>query len=75
MNVPVVGQPFRKIAIDIVGPLPGAPQGNKYILTLVDYARYLEAITIPHMEIVNIADELFAIFSRIGILEELLSDQ
>lgn len=31
-------EPFRKIAIDIVGELPRTTTGYKYILTIVDYA-------------------------------------
>jgi hypothetical protein len=45
--VPVVSEPFKKIAIDLVGELPRTKAGNKYILTLFDYAtRYPEAIAL-----------------------------
>lgn len=38
-------EPFKKIAIDIVGELPRTTTSYKYILTIVDYAtRYPEAI-------------------------------
>ena len=43
--VEIVTEPFKKIAIDIVGELPRTTTGYKYILTIVDYAtRYPEAI-------------------------------
>src|SRR5581483_8904776 len=32
-----VGEPFSKIGIDIVGPLPITKQGNKYIIIATDY--------------------------------------
>jgi hypothetical protein len=38
ISVPVVSEPFKKVAIDIIGPLPKSKKGNRYILTLVDYA-------------------------------------
>ena len=41
--VEIVTEPFKKIAIDIVGELPRTTTGYKYILTIVDYAtRYPE---------------------------------
>ena len=43
--VEIVTEPFKKIAIDIVGELPRTTTGHKYILTIVDYATwYPEAI-------------------------------
>ncbi|XP_033761108.1 uncharacterized protein LOC117342916 [Pecten maximus] len=36
--VPRVGQPFGKIAMDIVGPLPMTKSRNRFILTVVDDA-------------------------------------
>ena len=32
-----VGQPFERVGIDIVGPLPRTARGNKYIVVAVDY--------------------------------------
>jgi len=32
-----VGNPFEKIGIDFVGPLPVTPRGNKYIIVATDY--------------------------------------
>ena len=32
-----VGQPFERIGIDIVGPLPRTSRGNRYIVVAVDY--------------------------------------
>jgi hypothetical protein len=36
--IPVVGVPFTKIGIDIVGPLPLSSNKYRLILTIVDYA-------------------------------------
>ena len=36
--LPAVEEPFRRIAMDIVGPLPRSRAGNQYILVICDYA-------------------------------------
>ncbi|XP_078694909.1 uncharacterized protein LOC144923898 [Branchiostoma floridae x Branchiostoma belcheri] len=73
---PVIGEPFRRIGIDIVGPLPRSNSGNKYILTIVDHAtRYPEAIPLPSTEAERVANALMTFFSRVGIAAEILTDQ
>ena len=38
-KMPVIDEPFKRVAVDIIGPLdPVTDNGNRYILTLVDYA-------------------------------------
>ena len=70
--MPLVELPFRRIAMDVVGPLPRSRSGNKYILTICDYAtRYPEAIALPSTEASQIAKELVSLFSRVGIPEEI----
>ena len=74
--VDIVTEPFKKIAIDIVGELPRTTTGYKYILTIVDYAtRYPEAIPLRSTNSKTIADALIQYFSRVGIPDEIVSDQ
>ena len=74
--VEVETQPFRRIAIDIIGELPRTTTENKYILTIVDYGtRYPEAIPLRLANSKTIADALLQYFCKVGILEELVSDQ
>ena len=74
--VPLVEEPFSKIAIDILGPLPRSRMGNKYILVLCDYAtKYPEAIPMGSMESERVAEALFEFFSKFGIPREIQSDQ
>ena len=76
MPIPAVGLPFRKIGIDIVGVLPRTQKGNRFILTVVDYAtRYPEAFAIPSQTAELVADALVQLFARVGIPEEIVSDQ
>uniref|UniRef100_A0A8C5MWQ3 Gypsy retrotransposon integrase-like protein 1 n=1 Tax=Leptobrachium leishanense TaxID=445787 RepID=A0A8C5MWQ3_9ANUR len=75
--LPIIGEPFSRIAVDIIGPLarPSAT-GKKYILTVVDYAtRYPEAIPLANTQADTIADALLRVFTRVGFPKEILSDQ
>ena len=74
--VDIVIEPFKKIAIDIVGELPRTTTGYRYILTMVDYAtRYPEAIPLRSTSSKAVADALIHYFSRVGIPDEIVSDQ
>ena len=76
ISLPVVDQPFERIAMDIVGPLERSKSGNKYVLVICDYAtRYPEAIPLRSIEAKKIANELVKLFSRVGIPKEILTDQ
>ena len=72
----IVNEPFKKIAIDIVGELPRTTTGYKYILTIVDYAtRYPEAIPSRTTNAKTVAEALIQYFSRVSIPDEIVSDQ
>ena len=75
-NMPVIDTPFKRIAIDIVGPInPMSERKNRYVLTVVDYAtRYPEAVPLPTIETERVAEALLEIFSRVGFPSEILSD-
>lgn len=74
--MPLVNKPFQRIAMDIIGPLDRSKSGNKFILTICDYAtRYPEAIALPSTEASRIAKHLVELFSRVGIPDEILTDQ
>ena len=74
--VEIVTEPFKKIAIDIVGELPRTTTGHKYILTIVDYATwYPEAIPLRTRNAKTVAEALIQYFSGVGIPDEIVSDQ
>ena len=74
--LPIVSTPFEKIAMDIVGPLPRSRSGHWYILVICDYStRYPEAIPLRSIDAEHIAEELIKVFARVGIPEEVLTDQ
>ena len=71
-----VTEPFKKVAIDLIGELPRSKSGYKYILTLVDYAtRYPEAIPLKTTHSRVVAEALVGIFTRVGLPEEIVFDQ
>ena len=74
--MPIIGEPFARVAIDLVGPLPMSGRKHRWILTLVDCATiYPEAIPMKGIDTIECAEELVNMFSRIGIPQEILSDR
>ena len=68
-------QPFSRVVVDLVGPLPVSNNGKRFILVLIDCAtRYPDAVAIKNIYTTAIAEELVPIFSRVGIPDEMLSD-
>lgn len=74
--LPIVEEPFSRVAMDIVGPLPRSRSGNRYVLVLCDYGtKYPEAVPLRTIDAETIAEQLMIIFSRVGIPREILTDQ
>ena len=76
-RMPIVDVPFRKVAVDLIGPIaPMSERGHRYILTIVDYAtRYPEAVPLKNIETETVAEAMFEVFTRVGVPGEVLSDQ
>ena len=76
-KMPLIETPFSRIATDIVGPInPPSDNGNRFILTVVDYAtRYPEAKALKRIDTETVAEALVEIYSRVGIPREVLTDQ
>ncbi|XP_040209167.1 uncharacterized protein LOC120940401 [Rana temporaria] len=75
--LPVIDEPFKRVAVDIIGPLAiPSSSGKRFILTVVDYAtRYPEAVALSCLRTDKVADALLGIFTRVGFPAELISDQ
>ncbi|XP_024136818.1 uncharacterized protein LOC112151925 [Oryzias melastigma] len=74
--LPVISTPFRRIAMDIVGPLPKSSSGHEYILVVCDYAtRFPEAFPLRTITTPAVMRALIQLFSRVGIPDEILTDQ
>ena len=76
MPLPVISEPFSRVAMDIVGPLLTSRAGNQYVLVVCDYAtRYPEAIPLKSIDAEHVAEKLVELFARVGIPREILTDQ
>ncbi|GFO22580.1 gypsy retrotransposon integrase-like protein 1 [Plakobranchus ocellatus] len=68
-KVPLIGTPFKRVAIDLVGPInPPSEAGQRFILSLVDYAtRFAEAVLLRKIDTQSVAEALVDIYSRLGV--------
>ena len=73
----VVGAPMERLAMDILGPLPLTPRGNKFVLVVTDYfTKWTESYAIPSQEATTVAEKLVSEFvCRFGVPREIHSDQ
>ena len=53
-KMPLIDKPFKRVAIDLVGPIgPPSEDGQRYILTLVDFAtHYPEAFPLKNIHLI-----------------------
>ena len=76
-RLPLVGVPFYRVAVDLVGPIaPASQEGHRWILVMVDYAtRYPEATPLKSIDTVTVAEALLVMWTRVGIPHQVLSDR
>ena len=76
-KMPTVTPAFRKTAIDLIGPIKPASKSKKqYVLVIIDYStRYPEAMAIKDITAEAVADGLWEFWTRLGIPDEVLTDQ
>ena len=76
VSIPTVDEPFQRIALDFVGPLPLTDSKNRFILVCVDYAtKYPVAVALKNQEAETVAEALMGIFADMGFPKEILTDQ
>ena len=75
-KMPLIDTPFKRVAVDIVGPIePRSDKKSRYILAMIDYATsHPEAVALPSIETERVAEALVEMFSRVGIPDEMLTD-
>lgn len=74
--IPVLGEPFERVIVDCVGPLPRTRSGNQYLLTVMCSAtRYPEAIPLRTITAKTVVKALIKFFSTFGLPKVLQSDQ
>lgn len=76
VEVPVLTEPFEKIAIDLVGPFERSRCGYKVVLTIMDLAtRWSEAVPLKHAHAYEREEGLLEMFTQHGVPRQLLSDK
>lgn len=74
--IPVMGEPFERLILDCVGPLPKSKAGYQYILTLMCAAtRFPEAIPLRNLKAKTIVKELIKFCSTFGLPRVIQTDQ
>lgn len=77
MQVYNVGNPFERIQMDILGPLPITSSGNKYLIVIIDcFTKWVEAFPLKNIRARTVA-EIFVneFISRHGVPLEVHTDQ
>ncbi|KAK7113091.1 uncharacterized protein [Littorina saxatilis] len=76
-QMPTINPVFKRVAVDIIGPIkPMSESKKQYILTMVDYAtRYPEAVALKDIRADTVAEALFEMWTRLGIPDEVITDQ
>ena len=71
------GEPFERVGMDIICPLPRTERGNRYILTVVDhFTKHVEAYPLENQEAVSVACVFLNEFvSRYGVPYVIHTDQ
>ncbi len=73
--IPVMGEPFEKLILDCVGPLPRAKSGHQYILTMMCAAtRFPEAVPLRSLKANIVIKELVKFFSVYGLPRVIQTD-
>lgn len=74
--IPVIGEPFERIILDCVGPLPKTKSGHKYLLTIMCSAtRYPEAFPLRSLKAKPVIKALLRFFSTFGLPKVVQTDQ
>ena len=74
--IPVLEEPFARIVIDCVGPLPKTKSGHEYLLTIMDSAtRFPEAIPLRRITTQAVTKALVKFFTLFGLPKVIQSDQ
>lgn len=72
-----VGQPYDRLGMDIVGPLPKTSKGNKYIVVATEYlTKWPEACALPDAKASSVVSFFYEdIICRHGCPKEVLTDR
>ena len=74
--IKIEGEPFQKLVLDCVGPLPKTSKGNEYLFTIMcPVTRFPEAIPLRSINADKLIESLQKFFSFVGIPKTIQTDQ
>ena len=74
--IPAFNEPFSRVLVDCVGPLPKTRSGNQYLLTIMCVStRFPEAIPLRNIKAKTIVKALIKFFTLVGLPSQIQSDQ
>ncbi len=74
--IPAVGEPFERVLVDCVGPLPKTKSGSQYIFTIMCVAtRFPEAIPLRKITAKSVTKALVKFFTTFGLPKTIQTDQ
>uniref|UniRef100_A0A3B1K8B9 Gypsy retrotransposon integrase-like protein 1 n=1 Tax=Astyanax mexicanus TaxID=7994 RepID=A0A3B1K8B9_ASTMX len=74
--IPAVGEPFERVLVDCVGPLPRTKSGNQFLLTVMCAAtRFPEAFPLRKISAPSVLKALTKFFSIFGLPKIIQTDQ
>ncbi len=74
--IPVMQEPFSRVILDCVGPLPRTTSGHVYLLTLMCAStRYPEAVPLRSLKAKAVVKALIMFFSTFGFPQVIQTDQ
>lgn len=72
----VPSEPFDKVVLDCVGPLPKTKRGNEYLITLMDLTtRYPAVFPVKNITAKTVVENLLHFFTTFGVPSEIQTDQ
>ena len=73
-KMPLIDKPFKRVAINLGGPIGSPSEDCHRYMTLVDFAtRYPEAVPLNNIDTETVAEALVDVFSCLELPEEILS--
>ena len=74
--IPTIEEPFSRVLVDCVGPLPKTRSGNSYLLTIMCVAtRFPKAIPLRNIKAHSVIKALIKFFTLVGLPKHIQSDQ
>ncbi len=74
--IPVMSEPFERLVIDCVGPLPKTKAGHQYLITIMCTAtRFPEAIPLRNLKAKAVVKELIKFCSTFGLPKIIQTDR